>query len=251
MSGVEKLLTVGGIMMAVTVILFLLVNMMFIVHSLGRFIVANGTYTPVTELTLGFGPAVMALKKGETLYKICLVPLGMGMELGDDNKDRSQVLVAVGGITSIIFFTSVLYAVIFSIGGLQVNIGNGITTTVMPNIFQSLVEGYAQTVFMVVHFIGVIFNIPYYGELQPGVFRWAVLPGHNSGLLEVACFAAFFSSTYMVYNMLPVYGSDAKEVVYIAFKHLVGNNNIALRISTVLGGVCIAIFIYNLAKCML
>ena len=46
------------------------------VHELGHFLVAKASGIRVDRFALGFGPRIFGVKKGETDYCVCLLPLG-------------------------------------------------------------------------------------------------------------------------------------------------------------------------------
>ncbi|WP_245628354.1 RIP metalloprotease RseP [Fervidicola ferrireducens] len=56
-------------------------------HELGHFLVAKLCDIKVNEFSLGFGPILVSLKKGETLYSIRALPLGGYVKMeGEDEK---------------------------------------------------------------------------------------------------------------------------------------------------------------------
>lgn len=54
----------------------LMIGFIVLVHEFGHFIIAKLLKIKVEEFSLGFGPKIVGLKKGETLYKIAPIPLG-------------------------------------------------------------------------------------------------------------------------------------------------------------------------------
>lgn len=60
-----------------------------LVHEFGHFIAARKFGVKCHEFAIGMGPALWKKRKGETLYKICAIPIGgyvmMGMEEGERN----------------------------------------------------------------------------------------------------------------------------------------------------------------------
>lgn len=53
-----------------------LMAIMVVVHELGHFTVAKLFGIRVESFSIGFGPRLFGFKRGETLYKVCLLPLG-------------------------------------------------------------------------------------------------------------------------------------------------------------------------------
>ena len=54
------------------------------VHEFGHFIVARRLGVRVEKFSFGFGPKLFSIKKGETEYLICLVPLGGYVKMAGD-----------------------------------------------------------------------------------------------------------------------------------------------------------------------
>jgi len=82
--------------MIFSLIWFLIIFSVVVVsHEFGHFIVAKAGGVRVKEFLVGFGPAIFKKKKGDTTFKICLLPLGgacvydgMDEVLGDDENDE-------------------------------------------------------------------------------------------------------------------------------------------------------------------
>jgi regulator of sigma E protease len=62
---------------AIYIISFLvLIGVMVVVHEFGHFAVAKLCKVRVESFSVGFGPRLFGIKRGETDYKVCLLPLG-------------------------------------------------------------------------------------------------------------------------------------------------------------------------------
>ena len=98
---------------AVAVLLFL---SLILIHEFGHFIAAKSLGIRVNEFAVGFGLKLFSFKKGETLYRFNLIPLGgyCAMEGEDEKSDdkrafcnkapwRRFVVVAMGAIFNILF----------------------------------------------------------------------------------------------------------------------------------------------------
>ena len=100
------------------------------VHESGHLIVAKLFDTRVLTFSLGFGKRIWGFERGETEYRVSLVPLGgyvrLGgedpSEVGDDprdflNKPRWQrVLVYLAGPAMNVILSVLLIAVLFMVG---------------------------------------------------------------------------------------------------------------------------------------
>ncbi len=63
----------------------LLVGPLVLFHELGHFVVAKLCGVKVTRFSFGFGPRLFGFKKGETDYRVSLLPLGGYVKMAGDN----------------------------------------------------------------------------------------------------------------------------------------------------------------------
>ncbi|MBN2483839.1 MAG: RIP metalloprotease RseP [Candidatus Omnitrophica bacterium] len=77
--------------MLLNIIIFLAVlSVLIISHECGHFIAARWGGIKVEKFAIGFGPPIIRVKYKETLFLICLVPLGGYVKLaGDDRHDHT------------------------------------------------------------------------------------------------------------------------------------------------------------------
>ena len=72
------------------IIALLLFSAIILIHELGHFLLAKASHVVVTEFSLGMGPRLFSVKKGETRYSVKLLPLGGScIMLGEDADDES------------------------------------------------------------------------------------------------------------------------------------------------------------------
>ena len=75
----------------ISLITFLLVlGILIIVHEFGHFIAAKRIKVKVEKFSLGFGPALLKKKKGDTEYSLSLIPLGGYVKLAGDNLEEHK-----------------------------------------------------------------------------------------------------------------------------------------------------------------
>jgi regulator of sigma E protease len=78
------------------IIAILILGVLILVHELGHFIMARATGIAVDEFAIGFGKELFGWQKGETRYRINLIPLGgyckMRGEESEDRKTKEQKL---------------------------------------------------------------------------------------------------------------------------------------------------------------
>jgi regulator of sigma E protease len=70
----------------VSVISFIiLIGLMVVVHEFGHFAVAKLCRVRVEAFSIGFGPRLFGFKRGDTDYKVCLLPLGGYVKMTGEN----------------------------------------------------------------------------------------------------------------------------------------------------------------------
>ncbi len=70
------------------IVAIIVLGLLIFVHELGHFLVAKGSGVMVTRFSLGFGPRLLAWRRGETEYALSAVPLGGYVKmLGEDPED--------------------------------------------------------------------------------------------------------------------------------------------------------------------
>ena len=114
----DFLLKVGSIV--------LLLGGLIFVHELGHFLVAKLLGVKVVRFSIGFGPRLFGITKGETEYRIALLPLGGYVKMAGDDpseelppEDRGRgfleqapwrrLLIAVAGPAANLVFPGVIY----------------------------------------------------------------------------------------------------------------------------------------------
>src|SRR5690606_25114058 len=66
-----------------------LLGVLIFVHELGHFLVAKAFRIKVLRFSLGFGPRILGFRRGETDYRISLLPLGGYVKMaGDDPSEQ-------------------------------------------------------------------------------------------------------------------------------------------------------------------
>ena len=67
-----------------------LIGLMVVVHEFGHFAVAKLCRVRVEAFSIGFGPRLFGFKRGETDYKVCLLPLGGYVKMTGENPTEDQ-----------------------------------------------------------------------------------------------------------------------------------------------------------------
>ncbi len=77
-------------MITILAIIFLLGVLVF-VHEFGHFLAAKISNVKVEKFSFGFGPKLLSFTKGETEYRISLVPLGGYVKMLGENSDEDEI----------------------------------------------------------------------------------------------------------------------------------------------------------------
>src|SRR3954447_1264703 len=87
---------------AVYIISFVvLIAVMVVVHEFGHFAVAKLCRVRVEAFSIGFGPRLFGVKRGDTDYKVCLLPLGGYVKMtGENPTEGAQAVDDPGAFTS-------------------------------------------------------------------------------------------------------------------------------------------------------
>ena len=119
----------GNILIAIVIL-----GLLIFVHELGHFAVAKWSGVTVLRFSLGFGPRLLAWRRGDTEYAVSAVPLGGYVKmLGDDPEDevpiadaarafseqplgRRSAIVLAGPLMNLVT-ASVAFTIVFAIFG--------------------------------------------------------------------------------------------------------------------------------------
>src|SRR3954447_23982617 len=78
-----------------------LIGVMVVVHEFGHFAVAKLCGVRVEAFSIGFGPRLFGVKRGDTDYKVCLLPLGGYVKMtGENPTEGDQPIDDPGAFTS-------------------------------------------------------------------------------------------------------------------------------------------------------
>ncbi len=77
----------------ITILAFIIVlGILIFIHELGHFLMAKASGVGVLKFSLGFGPALIRKRFGETEYQLAMFPLGGFVKmLGEDPDDKDQL----------------------------------------------------------------------------------------------------------------------------------------------------------------
>ncbi|MBF0491559.1 MAG: RIP metalloprotease RseP [Deltaproteobacteria bacterium] len=122
-------------MTIITFLYFLVgLGLLIFIHELGHFLVAKWAGIRVEQFSLGFGPKLFGFKRGETEYKISILPLGGYVKMSGEEPEEEKikplddprsfaaqplwkrVLVVLAGPTMNLFLALLLMPLVFMVG---------------------------------------------------------------------------------------------------------------------------------------
>src|SRR5215469_426772 len=66
-----------------------LIGLMVVVHEFGHFAVAKLCRVRVEAFSIGFGPRLFGIRRGDTDYKVCLLPLGGYVKMTGESPEQN------------------------------------------------------------------------------------------------------------------------------------------------------------------
>ncbi len=112
-----------------------LFGVLIAIHELGHFLLAKATGVTVHEFSLGYGPRLLMIRRGETEYSVRLIPWGgyvrmAGLQPGADDWEHEgafhrrtvgqRMAVMAAGPAMNLVLAAVLFAGIFAVAGMTV-----------------------------------------------------------------------------------------------------------------------------------
>ena len=139
------------------------IGLVIFVHELGHFIAARLCKVRVETFSLGFGPKLFGMRRGDTLYQVAMLPLGGYVRMaGEDSVEPGSKPLGDELHTKSVGARFFIYS-----GGVLMNMV------------------FAAIVLPLVMFHGVLFNEPVVGSVAPGSPAWRAGLEPGTRILEV------------------------------------------------------------------
>ena len=195
-------------------------SIVIIIHELGHLIAAKLSNVPVALFSIGFGPKLVSLSIGPTIYQIAVLPLGGFVEISQQSLDIQpypiQAFILLAGI-----FANILLAftILFIFHLKNVNI---------KQMIHQATQQYNQTVMGP---IGIISLISYSALLGPSYF-FLIL--------------ASLSISIAVFNLLPIPFFDGGQLAWYTMETFTGplHNQPFNTLSNIFMAIFLILFIY-------
>jgi regulator of sigma E protease len=225
-----------------TVLAFaVVVSVLVVVHELGHYLMAKWFGVPVEVFSVGFGPRLLAIRRGGTEYRLSAIPFGgyvkmTGMAMrgeptpdGFDSKPRWQrFLILLAGPAM-----NILFALVLAIVGLWVGVElpvekNGVITTVFyrPDPLAAIPLGAQVIATNAANILSTLAGLVT-GQLSVthlvGPVGLAQIAGESSALGWRALLAAmaFVSLNLGICNLLPIPILDGGHMLMLACEGVV------------------------------
>jgi regulator of sigma E protease len=187
----------------------LALGLIIFVHELGHFLTARRKDIPVSIFSIGFGPRLTGFRKGDTDYRISLIPLG-GYVLPklDSIEDLHRIAVgrriafSLGGPLANILFAVVLLSLYNSI-------------TAGPSIMNTMVHPPIQCASLLISmFTGFISLFTQPGSMS-GVVGMTTQGGEiiSGGFTNLLVFMVLINLNLAIFNLLPVPVLDGGKIM--------------------------------------
>ena len=140
--------------MATVLVFAVVICVLVVVHELGHHLMAKWFRVPVEVFSVGFGPKLIAIRRGETEYRLSAIPLGGYVKMsgtspfgrkstpdGFDSKPRWQrFLILLAGPAMNVAFALTL-AIVGLWVGIEVPTQSGTTVIYRPGFFEAFLLG--------------------------------------------------------------------------------------------------------------
>ena len=124
-------------MLTTIVSTIVVLGVLIFVHELGHFLVAKWSGVTVLKFSLGFGPRLLGIKRGDTEYLLSLIPLGGYVKmLGEDPEDEvsqdklagsfasqpvsKRMAIVLAGPSSNLLLAIVIFTLVYAFAGIPV-----------------------------------------------------------------------------------------------------------------------------------
>jgi len=107
------------------------IGLMIFIHELGHFFAAKWAKVRVETFSLGFGPRLFGWRRGDTLYQLCIVPLGGYVKMAGENPGEDltgaddelpskppfqRMVIFAAGVLMNLIFAFITFPIIFATG---------------------------------------------------------------------------------------------------------------------------------------
>ncbi len=216
-----------GVGLVATVLAFaVVISILVFVHELGHHLMAKLFGVPVEVFSIGFGPKILAVRRGETEYRLSAIPLGGYVKMAGVSSSTSSAptpdgfeskapwqrfLILLAGPAMNIFFAFVLAVVALWVGIELPVTQNGVETTAVyrpepMSAFPLAAKVIVKTSAGILNTLGTLLTGQGSVGHLIGPIGLAQLAGESSasGIRALLAVMAFLSLNLGICNLLPI-----------------------------------------------
>jgi membrane-associated protease RseP (regulator of RpoE activity) len=224
--------------MTTLLVFAVVISILVVVHELGHHLMAKWFGVPVEVFSVGFGPRLLAFRRGETEYRLSAIPFGGYVKMagsspvrgeaiptGFDSKPRWQrfTILLAGPVMNVLF--ALVLAIVGLWVGIEVPTPNGPEATAIyrPEPLAAIplgVKAIAASTSQILSTVGGLLT----GQLPPshliGPVGLAQIAGESAQLGWRAMLAAmaFISLNLGICNLLPIPILDGGHMLMLLFE---------------------------------
>lgn len=189
---------------------FILINLLILVHELGHLIAAKLSGIPIERFSVGFGPKLWSFKKGRTEYRISLFPVaGYVLPEMKDFDDfyrissSRRIVFALGGPFANLILSIICLAVL-----------NIITTGF--SFYAVFISPFVQVVNITSQFLYALPSLFTSPQNLSGVVGLVAIGGQfvAAGFSKILQFAVILNINLALLNLLPIPPLDGGKILF-------------------------------------
>jgi len=197
-------------------VVFILINVLILVHEMGHFIAAKISKIPIERFSVGFGPKLWSFTKGKTEYRLSVFPVaGYVLPEMEDLDDfylipsSRRIVFALGGPSANLILSIIFLAVLN-------------TVKMGFSFYGILLQPFVQVVTITSQFLYALpslFTSP--GQLS-GVVGLVALGGQfiAGGLSKMLQFAVVLNINLAILNLIPIPPLDGGKILFCLLERI-------------------------------
>jgi regulator of sigma E protease len=191
-------------------IVFALISFLILIHELGHLIAAKLLHIPVERFSIGFGPRLWALSKGQTEYRMSAFPIGGYVLPKVENEDefflipsRRRIAFALGGPLANVILSLICLSCL-----------NAITTGL--SLYGILVYPFVQMIEISSQVLQALPQMFSHPEQLSGIIGIVAVGGHvlSGDFSKIFSLAALLNINLALLNLLPLLPLDGGKILF-------------------------------------
>jgi len=190
------------------IIIIFILGFAILFHELGHLVVAKWRHIPVARFSVGFGKKLWGFSKGETEYRLSMIPIGGYVMLKIENEEDYWRF-------------PTFHILLFLLGGIIANI---LISILCLSIRNGLIEGIsfstiitAPIIQMSTLFRDILFYLPELfkkPEEMSGIVGIVAMGGKHIGFntIQILEFSFFLNLNFAILNLLPIPPLDGGKI---------------------------------------